>query len=202
VEPISIREIGADPIGQSIVINEALVNYAPIEQMSREQVIVSGPADIAAYGERIRGRLVLIGDTQLGSSDDLFIVPGDPKNRRGVFMHAALANTLLAEHIYEFRSNVRLALDVFLSGIILATIALARKFARASVDRHSLESRVIVWAVLLVVAGGFGFIVYFRILWLDFLLVGLFLLVHPAAEHRLRRALESLRAQIGSRGRH
>ncbi|MBI5721433.1 MAG: CHASE2 domain-containing protein [Burkholderiales bacterium] len=195
VEPLTIRRVPVELVGPPLVVVEALVNYSVIEQLSREQLVAASPRDIANYADRIRGRLVIVGDTRVGSSDDIFAIPGDPANRRGVLLHAALAHTLLVEPVHEFKHGVRWSIDILLSALILAGVALVAWLSRGKADTHKVESWFVLGTVACVVLVGFAFIYFVRVLWLDFLLVGAFLLIHPSVGRWAQKLAQTVRTR-------
>lgn len=195
----SSRPYVAEPSGRPLRLQEVMVDYSFVHQMYREAMLEVSPQEIAKNEAKIRNRVVLLGVVD-GGKGDLFPIPGEAKNLKGVFLHAALASSLLAHPLYEFKHSVRIALDIILSLFIILFVFYASNQRRASTthkqtrpvktdtpvydSHHELEAAVIARTVLAVLLAGVAFVVLFRVIWLDFILVTFFLLVHPSVEKR------------------
>lgn len=192
LEGPTTRPVALEPHGAPIVLREVLVNYGLLEQMRREALIAATPADIAKYRDRIKNRVVLIGDLKAGLASDAFRVPGVARDQRGVLLHAALASTLLSNPIAEFSHTARIVLDLALGGA-LALVALWARRRHGADDDHAAVGKAVLIAVAIVFVCGFAFVVWFRVMWLDFLLVAAFLLLHPGAHTWLSKLVERMR---------
>jgi hypothetical protein len=193
LEPVTVEERAFELHGTPVVFREALVNYALIEQMKGEAPPAVSPADVRKYSDRIKNRVVFIGDLKAGPATDVFPIPGYVRNERGVLLHASLAGTLLAHPIAEFSHTTRIVLDLLL-GCVVAGVAIWAKRRYGHREAHALEARAIGIAVALVLLCGFAFVIWFRVMWLDFLLVVVFLLLHPGAHAWLSSRIDRFRA--------
>lgn len=175
---VTTREAVFELHGAPIRIHEAIVNYAFLEQFDRETIVAATPGDIAKYADRIKNRVVLIGDLKAGSPADSFPVAGIERDQRGVLLHAALVNTLIANPLSELSHTARIVLDVVIGVVIGAVVLHAAR--RGKVAAHRAERRAVWLAVLVVLLGGLALSAWFRIMWMDFFLVLVFVLLHPA----------------------
>jgi tetratricopeptide (TPR) repeat protein len=87
---------------------------------------------------------------------------------------------------------VRLGLDFLIAGLIIFAVTIIR---RRSPDPSwtSKQALFVYVAVLVVLIAGWQLVTWAGILWLDFLLVALALLLHPKTEHFVDHLLEKLR---------
>lgn len=190
--PIVSSDVSVESWGGGVTIGSTAVNYSSMDQLEREANI-RGPARaeyVRANPERFRGKVVLIGDVTGATQQDIFPVPNGEVNRRGVLLHAALAQTLLVDRLWEFSPSFRLGIDIVLTMSILSAVAITRCRSRAAISERraeALEDRVVIVAVASVLIAGLT-LVLLRVVWLDFLLVSFFLLAHS----RVQRLLVSL----------
>jgi tetratricopeptide (TPR) repeat protein len=167
-----------------IQYEERLVNFSKIQQMK-----VAAHADLDAESIKraaanYSNKLVILGDLRT----DKVWVPG-----YGIYPGSlALASatyTLIKEPLFEFKGWVRLLLDFVIAACVIVAIAIIR---RKSPD-GSLKQSLLIWAaVFLVVLAGWGLVHWAGVLWLDFLLVALALLLHPRTEHLIDRGIAKL----------
>jgi CHASE2 domain len=186
LEKVTTREVATELHAPPLLLREVMVNYALLHQTEDRALREASPADIAKYANRIRNRVVIIGDLSAGSRTDIFPVPGIERDQRGALLHAALAHTLLDDPIAEFKHSVRLVLDVLLA----LAVVLFVNFTKQQTGR---EGWVIAGTVAVVLTLGFAFVVWFRVMWLDFLLVVVFLLLHPAAHRWFTKVVSRLK---------
>lgn len=180
------RQVTVDLDGIPLEVKDAMVDYSLIDQIELEKLVKVTPADVRKYGERLRGRVVLLGHA-LDDAGDKFRVPVGDADRNGIFLHAALASSLIAHPLYEFKHGTRLLFDAVISIAIIGIVAmLLRKGNKTGHDEHALEKRVLMGAVAVVLVFGIAFVAISRVVWLDFLLVVFFLLLHPAIETRIK----------------
>lgn len=179
------REIALKPSSVTVQTQEAPVNYSVMRQLTREYIPKSEPGDLVKYASRIQGRIVVLG--AVDKTGDLFDVPGDRTNRPGVFLHAAQAHTLTSEPVYEFGHGFRILVDFLVSFMLLATVVAWRWMSSRGMlrDARVSESRVVAVGCGLVALGGVFLMVKYRVFWLDFILVAVFLVLHKPMEHAL-----------------
>jgi CHASE2 domain-containing sensor protein len=193
LQPVTEEERSFELHGTPVVFREALVNYGLVEQMKGEALIAATPADIRKYSDRIKNRVVFIGDLKAGPATDVFPIPGFSRDQRGVLLHTSLAGTLLAHPIAEFSHTTRVVLDLIL-GCVIAGVALSAHRRYGSKAAHALEARAVAITVALVIGCGIAFVIWFRVMWLDFLLVVVFLLLHPGAHAWFTKRIERFRS--------
>lgn len=194
-EDTAERELALKPSSIVVRTQEAPVNYSVMRQLGREYIPRAEPSDLAKYASRIQGRFVILGAAE--RSDDLFALPGESQSRPGVFLHAAQAHTLSSEPVYEFSHAFRIAADFVISFVLLMCVVVWRwRASRGQMAHRVSEFRVVAIGCAVVAALGIGLIVAFRIFWLDFVLVAIFLLLHKPTEHAL---LESHDHAAGAR---
>lgn len=178
---------------EGLMVGEVLTDYSAAPQMAREAIRITSAQELLRHRASIEGRIVLLGVVDQAS--DPFPVPGQDRNVPGVLVHAAVANTLANEPIWEFGHDVRLALDLVLS-VVLLLFAIALKHgwsARGDLTIEQAESKALKWLIGFTLVGGIVAVVAFRVLWLDFLLVALSLWLHPRIGHLLHRMWQRLR---------
>jgi CHASE2 domain-containing sensor protein len=174
-----------EPNTPAIRTTDVLINYSRHDQIMREMLPMATPADVVKHRDKLRGKILLIGDGHAPSGKDMFPVPNEEINHApGVMLHASLANTMFREPLYELTHAARLLIDVLILLVVLIAIVITKRRTRRQTPRQAqaIELRVIRWTVLAVVVAGFSLVIYFQVLWLDFLLVCFFLLIHTRVE--------------------
>jgi CHASE2 domain-containing sensor protein len=172
---------------EGLLIGEVLTNHAGVNQLISETIRFTEAKELLRHTEQLRGRMVMLG--AVDQATDLYLIPGQEVPRPGVFVHASGAYTLASEPIYEFSHGARLLLDFAISLLVLLAIVVSRR-RRIGHERATLvlaEDRTPYFAVGLILVAGFAFVWVARVMWLDFLLVALSLLIHSAIEKRLHR---------------
>ena len=171
-------------------VGEVLANHAGLSQLVSETVRFTRAEELLRHGERIRGRLVILG--QVDQARDRFLIPGRDNLFPGVYVHASAALTLANEPVYEFSHAFRIVLDLVVSFLVLAAIVVSRRGRIDSdpVALHASEGRTLGWAVAVTLVVGFLFVGLAHVLWLDFLLGIFFLLLHPTVEGWFHRVVQ------------
>lgn len=168
----------------------ALVNYSKLDQMKIETVPFVPGNKTGVYGERLRDRLVLVGDAS--NATDNFVVPGQMLVVPGVYLMASIAYTLAVEPLYEFTQSVRIVLDLGISLFILVGLYyLCRTRKKAAAQKYA--RRLLLTAVVTVIFAGVVLVRCGSVMWLDFLLVPLALLLHPDVEEWLAERFRAIR---------
>lgn len=154
------------------------------------------PGAISESGKVFAGKMVLIGDVDAAS--DQFAVSGHDQLIPGVLLIACATYTLAVEPLYELNTAVRLILDFFLSGILIAGSEFLRsryvnrrpgsRFFRA-------QSRFIRDLIVVVIILGLLMTVWLNIMWFDFPLILFALLLHPRVEHHLLGVWKKIRGK-------
>ena len=203
MKKVTERRVSVDYYGRDLVMGEALVNYIPLRDLQLETIWRADPEAISKNREKIRGRIVLIGDAEGKSTlRDNFVVPGQTyqEGRTGVYLHGAVLHTLLNDPLDEFKHLTSLVLDFAISIILILTIMWTRKIESAKQNQdNTLEMRVITWGVLFILILGLLLVVLVRVMWLDFLLVIFFLLLHPRLQGRLQKLIAKSATTEGER---
>jgi hypothetical protein len=179
-----------------MLLGVSLVNYSKLEEIQRETILTIKPEAIADSEKLFAGRMVILGDST--EFQDSFIVPGRKDPIAGVYLIACSAYTLAVEPLYEFNAGARLALDLFISILIMLRVEQVRpryghKTESSEFDRA--QSRSIWIAIGAVTISGFLMTRWLNIMWFDFPLIGFALLLHPKVEHRLSSVWNMLRAK-------
>ncbi len=168
----------------------SLVNYSKLDELDRESLPVTEARSVGQFQDRMRGKVVILGDTK--HTEDKFIVPGYSEPVPGTLIQACAAETFAQEPLYEFRTSVRMTLDVALSAGLLIM------FARISSGEETLRSKrrkLALWYTLgLVAAVGFLLVRFLYVMWLDFIMVGLALCLHYYLEEPVHHAWGRMRA--------
>ena len=173
----------------SVEYQDRLVNYSKLDQMKVAAAPDTSAESIKRAGAKYSGKLVILGDL---FSADRVPVPGRVLDEPGSLVLASATYTLIKEPLFEFKWWVRVALDFLIAGLIIFAVAMIR---RRSPDTSwiSKQAVFVYVAVLVVLIGGWQLVTWAGILWLDFLLVALALLLHPKTEHFVDHLLEKLR---------
>ncbi len=146
---------------------------------------------------RFHDKLVIIGNGQRDKAADSFVVIGrnGPNDAVfGVYIHAVAAYTLVADPVYKFTHSFTILLDLLLGAFVVMGLFAVRSLHPA-VSRFSgstLEGIFIGVAIVLVLSLGFVLVKVYNVLWLDFALVILALLLHSKVQNGLIYFLKRL----------
>jgi CHASE2 domain-containing sensor protein len=166
------REVSQASGNRSTGTIDVLVNYSKLQQLKSEHLVISRPETVKDEGEELRGRLLLLGD--VSTPMDTFNVPGQALPVPGVYLMASEAYTIAFEPLFEFTRTTRICLDITISLIII----LGAQWL--SVRSH--RGYFIFVSISLVLIVGFSLVRFASIMWLDFFLVLLAILLHPRVE--------------------
>jgi CHASE2 domain-containing sensor protein len=179
-------------LASTVKVAEFLIDYSPLEVLVKDKTrlkdLVKQPEVAPELHEHLTDKIVLIGNATLGKTSDTFVVPNQSSPIAGVYVHACAAYTLIKGPLYEWRPMIRLALDILLSALVFGIVIGVREYYRLRTDRVVAARRLSVALALLIV-----FVVILvavllvprtRIMWDDFFLVIVVVLVHPSVEHR------------------
>lgn len=187
-------------VGEGLEAGEYLVDYSPLDQLLEEriQVTPSGklPADLDPA--RLRGKLVLVGYATPDRTTDMTHLPGRRDEVPGIIAHACGAYTLLAQPLYELHHFVRLGLDVLLAAVMIAIVFGVRLHLERIGAEHSIAHRVELFTILALMIGvwigGSELPGHLGLIWTDYVLVVLALLLHPYAGALTETAAERMPA--------
>ncbi len=166
------------------------VNYAKLEFLQGRILQASDKKSVyeAKFTDgtsKFENKLVIIGNTQRGMSD-CFVVPGQEKPIAGAYLHAAAVYSLVDEPVYELRPIVIVVLDFILGSIIVGGLFRVRwGHLKDNRSPYLGEGRFIFIAIVGAVGAGLLFAKLFNVLWLDFSLVILALLLHSQVQKGL-----------------
>jgi len=173
--------------GEGLKAGEYLVDYSPLAQLLEERVPVTPAGGLPADLEpaRLRGKLVLIGYATPDRTTDMTHLPGRPDEVPGIFAHACGVHTLVAQPLYELHHFVRLGLDVLLAAVLIVVVFGVRLHLERIGAEHSVAHRVELLTILILMSGvwigGSMLPERFGLIWTDYVLVVLALLLHPYA---------------------
>lgn len=161
---------------------EIVIDYAPLQRIREDVLPALPPEFFREMEDKIRNRIILLGDTKPGP-DDFFEVPGVPEKVRGVFLHACVANTILNGPLLRLTLLGRIAIDVGLALLVLAAVHTSiwlRSYFKYPLGRLEdlLKSFIFTFlAIAFVLIVSISWIRWTRLLWTDFLLVCVVLLM-------------------------
>lgn len=181
-----------EPEASGFAVNEFLVDYSLLDSVRQSVLATVDPAVVRDQGDRLREKIVLLGNVAETRSADKVVAPGGAGEVPGVLVHACAAATLARAPLFRLSPAVSLGFDIAVTALILAVITAIRLHyssrTRAEVASQRLLT-ALVWIVVVGVVCGAALLTSQRVLWLDFLPVVVVLLMHPRVEH-LREQLE------------
>ncbi len=181
-----MRQFSERDLGHGYFVGEYLVDYSSLDSLEATRVRTAEPAGIDAQRHLLENKVVLIGNATLGQATDTFPVSVRQEPVPGVYLHACGAYTLAIAALYELTNRGRWALDVLLSLLILAAITCIRLYFRtrttSDVDAHFLQGAFTILVIVAAWIVALLFVQTTRVLWDDFPLVTLGLLLHPRVE--------------------
>lgn len=185
--------------GSEFTYAKAFVNYSILEAIESSSLAASSGATIEDNGWRFRDKLVIVG--LMRGSEDKITVPGRGAAVPGVLLQASATYTLTKSPVFEFTRGARLLLALLPQLACLAVVGLLRHRNRgdAGYDWRRKEWLAVVVAACLVFAGGIILIRYLGVMWFDFLIVIIALLLHPLIRKKIGSRL--LRRRAGEEGR-
>lgn len=166
-------ERGADSL-------DVLINYSKLQQLESEHMTFIHASTVEEVGDLLRDRLVLLGDVAVPM--DTFRVPGRALPVPGVYLMAAATYTLAFEPLFEFTHTARVLVDCVISlAIVLGAYRITAGGLSAATKRKR-RGRFIFGAVVVVLVAGLALVHFVHVMWLDFLLAPLAMLLHPRVE--------------------
>jgi CHASE2 domain-containing sensor protein len=179
--------------GSELTYAKAVVNYSMLEAIESASLAASSGGTIEDNGWRFRDKLVIVG--LIRNSIDKIIVPGRSKAVPGVLLQASATYTLAKSPLFEFNGRSRILLDLLLPLACLAVVGFLRYRNRgnAEYDWHKKERLAVVVTSCLVFVGGIILVRYVGVMWFDFLIVIIALLLHPLVEKKVSARLLRLR---------
>jgi CHASE2 domain-containing sensor protein len=162
-----------------------LVNYAKLELM--EHLAVQGndaksilSAKTLETKSKFQDKLVIVGNAQRGKATDCFVVVGRHRPVTGSLIHASATYSLVDEPVYKLKHWPVILLDVLLGSVVFVGLFIIRRRHLEDTDfsYYLWESGFILFSIILTVALGFLLVRTFNVIWFDFLLVLIALLLH------------------------
>ena len=182
--------------GAGISVEEFLVDYAPLDLLGAPANLLVIPksafddsAILKAFSEswkdRLEGKLVLVGNATTEHAVDYFTVPDHARPVPGVLVQASAVYTLMMAPLYELSVWARPVIDVILSLIVFGTLAAVRWHSARQSEMilavHRVRVTLTIAGVLVVMISAM-LVHVTRIVWDDFIVVILTLLVHSPLE--------------------
>ncbi|MEC5407588.1 CHASE2 domain-containing protein [Paraburkholderia sp. MPAMCS5] len=161
-----------------------LVNYSKLQQLQTERLRTLHRVSVVDAQDDFTGKIVILGDATQRNGADVFIPPGGDLTP-GVFYHASAAYTFAFEPLYEFTPFTRNLLDIALGLPFFAIAVFKGKQTKHAGDEHAekrwerIEKVTIYASAVAVILLGLAFMLRWRIMWLDFILVIAALAAHP-----------------------
>jgi CHASE2 domain-containing sensor protein len=163
--------------------SEFLVDYSPLQLLHDSAPQVLNSSDIPA--DLVKDKIVLLGRAK--NTTDTFTVPGKPEEPyAGVFLHACAVYTLKNGPLYRFKDFVRYSLDLVISLAIFGPLLWIRlrrlKQGKEVILGHRLPSYASLFVAVIVCIVAVYFVNRTHLMWDDFILVALALVVHTPIE--------------------
>jgi len=181
-------EVESDEI--TLNYGERLVNYSKLETMQRVIKTAEEARLISNDNTSYSGKLVIIGD--VNGAKDKFSIPGPRGDKAGSLLLASSTYTLIKEPLFEFKSNVKLGLDLFIAGIIVFLVAFIRYKYPSESAWVGKQAICIYVSIIVVIITGFALVRFARVIWPDFLFVLFALFLHPKVERLVHPILDRL----------
>jgi CHASE2 domain-containing sensor protein len=178
-----------------------LVDYSQLEVLSSSAKEIYDPDAKVPINVDVGGKIVLLGRTK--NTTDTFTVPGRPeKPYPGVFLHACAAYTLSTSSLLQLTSLGRAVFDVlFPVGIFVAVFWIRlRRLKKGEEDstEDGFPELLSFIVTLILVVGAIKFVRETRLMWDNFILVAVVLIVHPPLERATREIHSWLSARYRS----
>jgi CHASE2 domain-containing sensor protein len=178
----TFRQIDND---DRVTKSEFLVDYSPLERLrSSSKEIYDSSADVPINVD-VGGKLVLLGRTK--NTMDMFTVPGRPEQPYpGVFLHACAAYSLLERPLLRLREPSLVTLDILFSLAIFGPLLWRRlslhKQGKEVVLGHRIPGLLSLLVAIALVVVAISIVRSTHLMWDDFLLVAIVLVVHTPIE--------------------
>ncbi|HWB59018.1 MAG TPA: CHASE2 domain-containing protein, partial [Chthoniobacteraceae bacterium] len=183
------------------IAGENLIDYGKATALQEDAIKTAKPEVIDALPDKFRftKKVVIIGDVEKPSGGDAFVIPGRNENNEpapGVVVHACAVESLLAPPLVELTTAGHVLLDVLLSLAVLGCITGACLYAvhaRHEVNLNLLYALLNGTAIVVIFIFGMEVVKSTRVVWDDFLLVIIALLLHRPCEHAAHAAGHALK---------
>jgi CHASE2 domain-containing sensor protein len=200
-----IEKFSERRLAPGLSLEDFLIDFGSLDSIETIPTIDAAVLRDPNQRRRFQGKIVLLGDATLSKATDTFVVPARDQPYPGVFLHAAAADTLVKEPLYEVTARGRTVIDLTLSVAILLTIVLIRLGQRhkqpSGIDIHRWEGLLTLLVVVAAIVGGVLFVRSTRVMWDDFFLALTMLVFHPSIERHVKGAGEWIGKHLKLRGR-
>ncbi len=175
-------------VGPELEASEFLVDYSPANSLLERRVKVDQNGNLPRELETsLTGKLVLVGYATPDKTTDMVRLPGHDEEEPGILTHACAANTLVARPFFRLRPGVEQLVDVLLAGIMLGAVFgvrwRAERRGEPAVNVHRLQALAIAGLVVATCWLGTQLPIRAALVWADYAVVALALLLHPYVEH-------------------
>jgi CHASE2 domain-containing sensor protein len=162
-----------------------LVDYSQLETLISSAKNAYNPVTDAPINVDVGGRIVLLG--RVTNTTDTFTVPGRPeKPYPGVFLHACAVYTLSGSSLYQLTESGRAVFDVLIPVMIFLAVFWIRLYRVKKTEEDLTEDGfpelLSILVTLVLVIGAIKFVRVHHLMWDDFILVAIVLIVHPPLE--------------------
>jgi len=187
--------------GRKLSEDQFLVDWSSINTLTEKKVPVveiEGKYSIPTDPERLADHIVLLGDMDM-MHGDVCIVNGT--KRPGVIVHACAAETLASGRLFKLTPNGRKALDLLFSVSILGALSAIRLFYNRTepsqeVNTEWLHHTLTRATIVFIFVAGAILAWWARLVWDDFILVMLALMIHSPVEQAVTACFEKLPAEF------
>ena len=186
---------------------EYAVNYSALQALQLMDLNAPVPSAVQYQGNKISGKAVLLGDVGPNEqdSDQCDIPVGNAPITKGatvpcVFVHASGAFTLMQARLYRLTPQARVIVDMLLAAAVLGGVAALRLYyasrtrARVATERLYNAGFIALAVGILLICGFLSRMTH--IVWDDYVLVVVALLLHTSLERWLGRLFAWARANL------
>jgi CHASE2 domain-containing sensor protein len=164
-----------------------LINYSKLRQLHHERLLTKSAISANEFAADFQNKMVILGDVRMG--EDAFLPP-EGGVTRGVFGHAIGAYTMAKDPVFELRPAARILFDLLAALPLFFLILKTAKAEKAEQGKEQLHHVRAAWlSALGVMVGGVLLVILLRIMWIDFFLTALALVVHPVIHRWIERPL-------------
>ena len=180
---------------------EYVVNYSALSTIAI--LDAQAASDVEHQGRRIEGKAVLLGDVGSDSSGEVADhcnVPSSNDAVACVLVHASGAYTLMQARLYRLTPQARILVDLILTALVLGAVACLRWYYASRTKARVAKERLYNTGFIALAAGVLllcGFLSRMtHVVWDDYILVVLVLLLHTSLERWLGRFVTWARANL------
>jgi hypothetical protein len=166
--------------------DEFPIDFSPVKSLIENRIVAKTPADLVRQSHRFANRVVLVGDADPAKATmpDVYMIPGQQSGglTPGIYVHACAVYTLLRAPLYEFTGKGLLFADLLLFLIAFGPLYLWRwKRAPQGSQLRIGELLFALIGVLVLIGLAHTLVQTTRILWTDFVIGIVAIVLHVAA---------------------